>query len=72
MNVLKQIDRALKKDPLLPCPFCAQTEIRLLPQLNGFSIDCTNCRVMMRETTKFPIQVIIKWNKRNGVMKIPN
>lgn len=47
-----------------PCPFCGSEDIRMLPQENGFSVDCQHCRAWMREITKFPQQMAAAWNRR--------
>jgi hypothetical protein len=50
---------------LLPCPFCGGKP-RLLPQPDGYSIDCLNCGAKVYEVTEFEEQVALKWNRRRG------
>lgn len=54
----------MSEKTLLPCPFCGCDRIRILPQPSGFSADCMECGVTVREVTKFREQIIAKWNCR--------
>jgi Lar family restriction alleviation protein len=49
------------------CPFCGNNEIRVLPQVGGFSVDCTVCNATKRVFTEHEEQAIASWNKRADI-----
>jgi len=51
-------------DALKPCPFCGCKDIRVLPQPNGFSVNCMSCSARMLVHTDFAKQAASEWNLR--------
>lgn len=47
----------------LPCPFCGAAA-RVLPQPDGYSVDCTTCVARVWEVTDHAVQAVVHWNKR--------
>jgi hypothetical protein len=52
---------------LLPCPFCASKEIRILPQKDGWIfVRCAWCSGQVSVVTMFEEQAAEHWNARGG------
>jgi Lar family restriction alleviation protein len=51
---------------LLPCPFCGDDQIRILPQSYGYSVDCLTCGAKKHIITSLELQAVASWNQRPG------
>lgn len=58
------LDYAEHERKLKPCPFCGNRRIRILPQPNGFSVDCLECQAKIRVFSAFPGDIVASWNRR--------
>lgn len=48
---------------LKECPFCGKRP-RILTQEYGYTVDCSDCSVVMRIVTRHLLQVVDNWNYR--------
>lgn len=68
------------EDKLKPCPFCGPFtkgsnehkayKPRLLPWEHGYLIKCGICPAFMKVQTKFKMQAVVTWNRRDGKLDL--